>query len=124
MEIQLVAACSGTIAEVYVQLCDRIPPRDLLVTLAVGGERTVLVICNDDLVDRGRHKVGGDALARIVALTLDEGAMPPRYRCGILYGLQQFPCRAIARVDHHHVQVFLEVGEPIDKQAHVKWSRT
>jgi hypothetical protein len=95
MEIQLVAACSGTIAEVYVQLCDRIPPRDLLVTLAVGGERTVLVICNDDLVDRGRHKVGGDALARIVALTLDEGAMPPRYRCGILYGLQQFPCRAI-----------------------------
>ena len=28
---------------------------DLLVTLVVGGERTVLVICKDDLVDRGLH---------------------------------------------------------------------
>jgi hypothetical protein len=33
MEIQLVAARLGIIAEVYVQMCERIPPRDLLVTL-------------------------------------------------------------------------------------------
>jgi len=33
MEMQLVAECPGTIADVYVQPGDRIQPRDLLVTL-------------------------------------------------------------------------------------------
>ena len=36
----------------------------------------MLVICNNDLVNRGLHKVDADALARAVALALDEGAMP------------------------------------------------
>jgi len=83
----------------------------------------VFVIGNDDLVDRRLLKVGADALARAVALTLDEGAMPLDIGVELLYGLQQFPCRAIARVGHHHVQVLLGVGELIDKQARVKLSR-
>ena len=54
----------------------------------------MLVICNDDLINRRLRKDG----------------------------LQQFPCRAIVRVSYHHVQVLLEVGEFIDKQARVKFS--
>ena len=36
----------------------------------------MLVIGHDDLVDRGLHNVGAEALARVVVLTLDAGAMP------------------------------------------------
>jgi hypothetical protein len=83
----------------------------------------VHVSCNDDLVDRALHKVGADALPQAVALPLDAGAIPLALGVERLYDLPQFPCRAIARVGPHHVQVLLEVGELIDKQAHVKLLR-
>ena len=80
------------------------------------------VIGHDDLVACGLHKVGANALARAVALTLGAGAMPLDISVKLLCGLQQFPCRAIARVGYHHVQVLLGVGELIDKQARLKLS--
>ena len=58
----------------------------------------MLVICNDDLVDRRLHKVGADTLARAVALTPGEGAMLRAISVELLHRLQPFLCRAIAPV--------------------------